>query len=926
MRLKVSALLCVFSLLASCGGGGGSAPTPAPTTDPVQPTDPTPPVTQTASLTSVVETNLPIVADADNNDEGSPQTNNNTAASAQSINNGSLVLGYVTKTIPQDGADLFGYLGNNGQTDEVDYFRVNLLGGETIQLEIALEESDNPSNDTIDPASGIDLDLELLDVNDNSIVVSDSTTSALEEIIVPEDGEYLIKVVAASGSSMYGLAVGGKELSSASVTQITTRHIAPGIAVVTEQERVGKSSLRSTSREGTYKSLAFGSRTHLDLEPYFASTISTQGASRQSAKSLTRLDRQRATLAAIKAINMEAGRTVLEPYVFPRKVQLASPSLYDPVPSENTQWNLSDIEWQSARTTLEGLTITHTPVIAVIDSGFLTSHPDLADRIVDQRDFVAEEYDGDGFDAEAEEIVDVNDEYPDACHEFHGTHVASIALGEVNDIGMMGVYPEAKLMALKVGYSKSIGPDGTDSEGENCEILPGDIANAIRYAAQLPLVGISGVPTASVKADVINLSLGTNSPNSNIRAAINEATAAGVIVVAAAGNEGGTALGKSRFYPAAYDNTISVASSNLAGGQSFYSSEYAEVDITAPGGDIRADVNRDGIADGIIGASASLEDGNFETSVKIIQGTSMAAPHVAGAVAMMRAIDPTLTTAEFEEMLRSGVLTTEAEDAGFDFQTGYGSMSLPRMINAAQGNGSLNPVTTLISANPKDITIDFSSRTAKLDIRKIGNDALAVSTVTPNSNPEWLSVSPSSDVDADKVGIYNLNADTTGLTGNYYTGSVQISLSDAQNLNVSVALLRDPTLPASPAAIFPTLYGVLQQKNETTDRFEQVGDTLRDLGGNSASFTFEDVPHGEEYRILISTDLDGDSFICSNGEMCGVFPDFDRPNVTFEVDGNTTQNIEISYMGRGGPIGSSTAIAAAMLSDVSKEDLEIKKN
>ncbi len=868
-----------------------------------------------------------MVSDSDNNDQGSPQTRNNTAATAQVIENGSFVLGYATKDIPREGATPFGYLGGNRDTDEIDYYRVNLLGGETLQLEIALEDSDNPSNETVDPASGIDLDLELLDVNDNSIVVSDSTTSALEEIIVPSDGEYLIKVTAISGSSMYGLAVGGKELSSTSITQVKTSHVAPGEAVVVEQT----SDVRSTNagKSGsvsTYKSLEYGARTPLELEAFLPSTISAQGASSASKKSVTRLDRQRATLDAIKAVNMKAGRTVLEPYVYPQKLQLTSPSSYDPTPSANVQWNLTDIEWQSARTTLSGLTLTHTPVIAVIDSGFLTSHPDIAGRIVDQRDFVAAEFDGDGFDAEAEETVDVNDENPDVCHDFHGTHVASIALGEINNLGMMGVYPEAQLMALKVGYSKSISPDGTDSEGENCETLPGDIANAIRYAAQLPLVGVSGVPTAPVKADVINLSLGTNSPSTSIRAAINDATAAGVIVIAAAGNEGGTALGKAKFYPAAFDNTISVAATNLAGEHSYFSSEYAEVDIVAPGGDIRADANKDGLSDGILGASAVLEAGAFETSVKVIQGTSMASPHVAGAVAMMRAIDPTLTTAELQGMIEAGILTTEAGDDGFDFQTGYGSISLPRMINAAQGNGSLNPVTTQISANPKDITIDFVKRSATLDIRKIGNDALSVSSVTPSSNPAWLSVSPTGNVNAQNVGTYNLNADTTGLSGSYYTGSVQVSLSDAQNLTVAVSLLKDPTLPASPAAIFPTLYGVLQQRNETTEQFEQIGTTKRHLGGATSSFTFLNVPHGEEYRILISTDLDGNGFICANGEMCGVFPDFDRPSVTFEVDGNAAQDIEISYMGRGGPIGSSTAIAGAMLTDVSEERIEIKKD
>ncbi len=916
-KLKCGAAFCVFVIVANCGGGGSSTPTPTPTS-----TSTSTPAPVTADISVTLSSNLPFRIDSDINSIRSSFVRNNTAASAQSVENNSFILGYVSKTIPVDenGAPE-GQLGNSSSTDEFDYYKANLLAGEILRLEIAQEETANPSRDTVDPASGVDLDLELLDLSDNSLLISNSSTQAREEIIVPNDGEFLIKVIASSGSSKYALTLGGSQLAGASVSQINPAHVAIGKAVVSADQ---KKILAAThvGRNSKFSQMNAGARVEIDYSEFLASNISTQNSIGSKNKT-TRHQRQRATLDAIKAINLKEGLTVLEPYVFPRKVQIGPPSNFDPSASPSTQWNLSQVEWDEARLTLAGLSVSHTPVIAVIDSGFLTSHPDIADSIIDQRDFVEAEYDGDGFDAEAEEIVDPNDENADLCHDFHGTHVASIALASINNQGMMGVYPEAKLMALKVGYSKSIGPDGEDSEGENCETLPGDIASAIRYAAQLP---VSGVPLAPVKADVINLSLGSNSPSSATRSAINAATAAGVIVIGAGGNEGGTSLGKSPFYPAAYDNVFAVAASNIDEKQAYYSSEYAEIDLTAPGGDVRVDSNNDDNSDGIIGANATLESGAFVDSLALYQGSSMAAPHVAGAIAMMRAIDPTLNTSQLQSMMKSGVLTVEAEDEGFDFKTGYGIISLPRMINAAQGNGHLNAVTTRISANPKEIDIEFSNGNGELEISKIGDDALSVSSVIDLTSPDWLTVTASSNVDADGIGTYNLVADTTGLTQAVYESTIRISLSDASMIDIAVTLLKSPTLPSAPAPIYPNLYALLQQDIGDGEGFNTIEDgQLVSATGPNPQFNFTDVEVGEGYLIVVASDLDGDGFICSDGEICGYYPDFDRPSQSFELEDDVNFDVEMSYLGRAGPIGPSSASASEKLAGLQADGLTLQE-
>lgn len=251
-------------------------------------------------------------------------------------------------------------------------------------------------------------------------------------------------------------------------------------------------------------------------------------------------------------------------------------------PCFSLQWHLRQVGLPTAWKMGQGQGVT----VAVIDTG-VTRVPDLAGtEFVAGYNFVSDNNKGD-------------DDHG------HGTHVAgTIAQATNNKLGVAGVAFGAKIMPLKV-----LSAQGSGSMGA--------IAQAIRFAAD------NG-------AQVINMSLGGPFPVTPIRKAIEYATAKGVVVVAAAGNDG-----KGRVsYPARYPGVIAVASTQFDESTTFYSNWGNEIDIAAPGGNTRVDQNGDGKPDGVL--QNTIVPGDIgRTDYLWFMGTSMASPHVAGVAALV---------------------------------------------------------------------------------------------------------------------------------------------------------------------------------------------------------------------------------------------------------------------------------------------------
>lgn len=277
-------------------------------------------------------------------------------------------------------------------------------------------------------------------------------------------------------------------------------------------------------------------------------------------------------------------------------------------------------------------------VVAVIDTGY-RPHVDLNANLLPGYDMIGDTFvsqDGNGRDSDARDPGDwasagqCGPGEPASNSSWHGTHVAgTVAARTNNNSGVAGVAYGAKVVPVR-----ALG---------RCGGYTSDIADAMRWSAG---GSVSGVPNNANPAKVLNLSLGGGGAcSSTSQSAINSARSNGAVVVVAAGNSNTNASGAN---PANCSGVVTVASTNRNGGRSYFSNFGSVVDVAAPGGDVRGN-SANGILSTLNSGSTSPGSDNYA----FYQGTSMAAPHVAGVAALMLAVDGSLTPNEIEATLKS---------------------------------------------------------------------------------------------------------------------------------------------------------------------------------------------------------------------------------------------------------------------------------
>jgi predicted outer membrane repeat protein len=281
-------------------------------------------------------------------------------------------------------------------------------------------------------------------------------------------------------------------------------------------------------------------------------------------------------------------------------------------PLFSSQWAIAKIQASAAWDTCAG---TVTPIVAIIDSGADLNHRDLRSNLwVNEAELngaagVDDDENGYVDDLYGYNFVYRTDDPQD--DNGHGTHVAGIvAAAGNNGADISGVCWRARIMPLKI----------LDSDGN------GDAAAA---AAAIYYAVANG-------ADVINASWGGPDSGRVLSDAIAYAERQGVVVVAAAGNDGT----ETPFYPAYYSTVIAVAATDRTDRRPSFSNYGSWVDVAAPGWDILS-LRAAGTSEG------TLED-EFTTS---LSGTSVAAPHVTGTCALLLAANPFLTCAQIRQII-----------------------------------------------------------------------------------------------------------------------------------------------------------------------------------------------------------------------------------------------------------------------------------
>lgn len=288
-----------------------------------------------------------------------------------------------------------------------------------------------------------------------------------------------------------------------------------------------------------------------------------------------------------------------------------------------SQWGLKRVNpepaWERARN------LEHKVIIAILDTGIDPDHPDLAAKIVQPVNFTSKN----------------RDDYLDK--EGHGTHVAGIASAVTNNhTGIAGIsYNAADIMPIKV-----IGPKG----GQTKWVIAG-ILYAIHNGAK-----------------VINISFGAASFSHSLQLAINYAWQRGVVIIAAAGNEGRNLVE----YPAGYNFVLGVSATTETNELADFSNRGINIGITAPG-------------TAILSTTPSYRTPSKLQYYDTLQGTSQAAPLVSGLAALLFAIDSDLTNAEMLQVIQRSANPIDEEEKQWNPYFGYGLLNAANAVQRRTG-------------------------------------------------------------------------------------------------------------------------------------------------------------------------------------------------------------------------------------------------
>jgi len=350
----------------------------------------------------------------------------------------------------------------------------------------------------------------------------------------------------------------------------------------------------------------------------------------------------------------------------------------DPYYVNSQQWGLNGTYGVQAQKAWLATRGNSEIVVAVLDTGS-TVHPDLVGQTVPGYDMIADSAtagDGGARDSDPSDEgdwVDECDQDIDLCSSWHGTHIAGIinALGN-NSLGVIGVAPNVKVQHVRVlGHG-----GGSDS----------DIVSGIIWASG---GSVWGVPPNLTPARVINLSLGGEGVcDDSYQTAIDFAIARGTVVVVAAGNE---TVDASTMTPANCDGVITVAASDEDGEQAWFSNYGDVVDIAAPGEDIKSTMNKG-------------DKGVSSPTYALKSGTSMAAPYVAGIVALMLSKNPSLTPADIEERI------TDQSKQTFLVQGDWGIINAARLLGVPEiPQSPTNVVASISGTTTRTGTVTWSA-------------------------------------------------------------------------------------------------------------------------------------------------------------------------------------------------------------------------
>ncbi|WP_409303839.1 S8 family peptidase [Peribacillus sp. SCS-155] len=331
----------------------------------------------------------------------------------------------------------------------------------------------------------------------------------------------------------------------------------------------------------------------------------------------------------IKALTINASQTSIKQLRKDPDVLSIEKDIRVQVKSQYMDWGTHKIQAASAwKTSLTGKGVK----VSVIDTG-IANHPDLAL-------------------SGGTSVVSYTSSYAD--DNGHGTHVAGIIGAKNNTIGTVGVAPDASLYAVKA----------LDGRGSG---YLSDIIAGIDWSIQN-------------KMDIINLSLGIPTPSYALADAVDRAYNQGILVVAAAGNDGtADGSGDTVDYPAKFPSAIAVSATDEYNNRGIFSSSGDSIEVAAPG----------------VNIVSTFLNGSYARA----SGTSMAAPFAAGALALLKEANPAATNIAIREKLKNYAL--DLGTPGRDSLFGYGLVQAHIAVQAINAEPLPKKTLTALKTNKK---------------------------------------------------------------------------------------------------------------------------------------------------------------------------------------------------------------------------------
>jgi len=504
----------------------------------------------------------------------------------------------------------------------------------------------------------------------------------------------------------------------------------------------------------------------------------------------------------------------------------------------SNQWHYPQINLPQAWDVTQG---SASVIVAVIDTGIVSAHPEFQGRLTAGFDMISDPTnagDGNGLDPNPEDVGDGTAAQPSS---FHGTHVAGTIGANGNDgAGIAGVDWNCKIMPLR-----ALGRRGGSSA---------DIGNAILFAAGLP--NASGTVPAK-KADIINMSLGGPGTDTILTQACDQAAAADVLLVAAAGNDNSSQPNT----PAAVPSVLSVGAVDLVKARAPYSNFSSTVDIWAPGGDMTADLNGDQFPDGVLSCMA---DDQGQLFFSFENGTSMASPHVAGVAALVKAANPSLTAAGLRDIL------TRTATAGANLPNGGRIVDALAAVQDAAAGGGGGPVTQpVLVATPT--VLDFGETGTQLTLRleNRGTGFLTFVDATEATPSPWLdgtviSAAPGGNISDDRIDVV---VDRSGLPAGVYSTRVTLEYSDGTNPFTTVVEVRMQV--GTSGVLGDEIFVLLVDANSFETLYQVQTNALA-----SFAYAFDGVDPGT-YILVAGSDRDNDDLLGDPGELFGAWPNLD---------------------------------------------------